>query len=180
MTPLLWSGEAAGHRHDAPSLMKVANCRLGSRPTLQRGAPGWGHRGQIEALRKRRYVSFQGGSTSCRQPMVVPRAPCLSQRQSSLPMTIGPRRMRLGSVGNNWIVFFPARPGSAARWTMLMPDRDRVWTTSPRLVTTSGVFMRRVRLARLRSYGGSARSAEATTQPPDDAALNAAYRGSVW
>ena len=75
-------------------------------------------------------------------------------------------------------VFFPSRPALEPADELLPEVTDMDHLTS--LVTTTGVFMRRVRLARLRSYGGSARSAEATTQPPDDAALNAAYRGSVW
>ena len=75
-------------------------------------------------------------------------------------------------------VFFPSRPASEPADELLPEVTDMDHLTS--LVTTTGVFMRPVRLARLRPYGGSARSAEATTQPPDDAALYAAYRGSVW
>ena len=75
-------------------------------------------------------------------------------------------------------VFFPSPPATPMADELLPEVTDMDHLTS--LVTTTGVYMRRVRLARLRPYGGSARSAEAATQPPDDAALYAAYRGSVW
>ncbi len=74
-------------------------------------------------------------------------------------------------------VFFPSPPATSSADELLPEVTDMDHLTS--LVTTAGVFMRPVRLARLRSYGGGARSA-AATQPPDDAALCAAYRGSVW
>lgn len=74
-------------------------------------------------------------------------------------------------------VFFPSPPATPMADELLPEVTDMDHLTS--LVTATGVFMRPVRLARLRSYGGSARSA-AATQPPDDAALYAAYRGSVW
>ena len=75
-------------------------------------------------------------------------------------------------------VFFPSPPADSPADDLLPEVTDMDHLTS--LVTTTGVFMRRVRLARLRPYGGSARLAETATQPPDDAALYAAYRGSVW
>ena len=75
-------------------------------------------------------------------------------------------------------VFFPSPPADSPADDLLPEVTDMDHLTS--LVSTKGVFMRRVRLARLRSYGGGARAAEAATQPPDDAALYAAYRGSVW
>ena len=75
-------------------------------------------------------------------------------------------------------VFFPSPPATAPADDLLPEVTDMDHLTS--LVTTTGVFMRPVRLAQLRSYGGGARSAEAATQPPDAAALYAAYRGSVW
>ncbi len=75
-------------------------------------------------------------------------------------------------------VFFPSPPATPMADELLPEVTGMDHLTS--LVTTTGVFMRPVRLVRLRPYGGSARSAEATTQPPDDAALYAAYRGSVW
>lgn len=75
-------------------------------------------------------------------------------------------------------VFFPSAPAAPVADELLPEVTDMDHLTS--LVSTKGVFMRRVRLARLRSYGGGARAAEAATQPPDDAALYAAYRGSVW
>ncbi len=75
-------------------------------------------------------------------------------------------------------VFFPSPPATPMVDELLPEVTDMDHFTS--LVTTTGVFMRRVRLARLRPYGGSARLAEAATQPPDDAALYTAYRGSVW
>ena len=72
-------------------------------------------------------------------------------------------------------VFFPSPPATPMADELLPEVTDMDHLTS--LVTATGVFMRPVRLARLRSYGGSARSAAA--QPPDDAALYAAYRGSL-